>query len=143
VRVIAIGGFSMLRRLFAIGFCLTLLSPAGLFAADNPYKHLVGSYIGRVFNGDDMDPHVTIFTISPSGVLIGNYTVDEETGVYSGTLNNIQFEDEHSITMEWTDKFGQGLAVMEFSNDFGSFVGSWTQRDGRNPLPWYGKKDGN
>ncbi|MDR0780935.1 MAG: hypothetical protein LBF16_09635 [Pseudomonadales bacterium] len=130
----------MFHRLFTLGLCLALLSPAGLFAADNPYAPLIGTYTGEVFNGDDLDAVVTVFSFTSTGILTGSYTVDEETGVYSGTLSNFLFEDAHTISMEWTDKFGEGLALMEFSSDFRSFTGGWTQRDGLNPLPWNGEK---
>jgi hypothetical protein len=130
----------MLHRLFAICLCLAQLSPAGLLAAENPYERFAGTYTGQVFNGDDLDPVVTTFSFSPTGVPTGSYTVDEETGVYSGTLSNILFEGERAISMEWTDKFGEGLAVMEFSSDYSSFTGEWTLRDGRNALPWSGQK---
>jgi hypothetical protein len=109
-------------------------------AAENPYSLLPGTYNGEVFNGNDMDPVVTTFTLEPSGRLTGFYEVEEENGAYKGTLSNIIFDDVRTISMEWTDKFGEGLAVMEFSSDFSSFVGEWTNKDGENPLPWRGSK---
>jgi hypothetical protein len=124
-------------------FCLiALLLPGttGIQAAENPYSLLPGTYIGEVFNGNDMDPVVTTFTLEPSGRLTGTYEVDEENGAYMGTLSNILFDDVRTISMEWTDKFGEGLAVMEFTGDFSSFVGEWTNKDGENPLPWRGSK---
>jgi hypothetical protein len=121
---------------------LALLLPGamGIRAAENPYSLLPGTYTGEVFNGNDMDPVVTTFTLEPSGRLTGTYEVDEENGAYMGTLSNILFDDVRTISMEWTDKFGEGLAVMEFTGDFSSFVGEWTNKDGENPLPWRGSK---
>jgi hypothetical protein len=131
----------MFRRLFALCLCLTQLSVfTALFAADNPYEQLAGTYTGEVYNGDDLDPVTTTFTLTPSGRLTGNYTVDEENGAYSGTLSNILFDSDRAISMEWTDQFGEGLAVMEFSSDFSSFTGEWSGKDGLNPLPWNGDK---
>jgi hypothetical protein len=131
----------MLRRLFALCLCLTQLSVfTWLFAADNPYERLAGTYTGEVYNGADLDPVTTTFSVTPSGRITGSYTVDEENGAYSGTLSNILFDSEHAISMEWTDQFGEGLAVMEFSSDFSSFTGEWSDKDGLNPLPWNGEK---
>jgi hypothetical protein len=131
----------MSYRTLALCLCLTQLSIFnGLFAAENPYARIAGTYEGEVFNGADMDPVTTTFTLQPSGRLVGSYTVDEEEGAFSGTLSNILFEGERIISLEWTDQFGEGLALMEFSSDFSSFAGEWTDKDGQNPLPWTGKK---
>ena len=120
----------------------SILSLASLpvLAAENPYTQLAGSYHGEVYNGSDLDPVVTTFVLAPSGRLAGEYVVGEENGEYSGHLSNVVFEDAHTITLEWTDKFGEGFAVMEFADDFKSFAGEWSGKDGANPLPWNGKK---
>jgi hypothetical protein len=131
----------MLYRVLAAIVCLSQLSPiASLQAADSPYTRLAGTFVGEVFNGADLDPVTTIFTLQPSGRLIGSYTVDDEAGLFQGTLSNILFDDERFISMEWTDQFGEGLAVMEFSGDFSSFAGEWADKDGQNPLPWSGQR---
>lgn len=119
--------------------CMALLSLTVARAADNPYMLITGTYHGEVFNGSDMDPVITTFTLS-GGRLSGTYQVDEENGAYTGTLSNIIFDDSRTISMEWTDKFGEGLAFMEFTRDFSSFNGEWTDKDGQNPLPWRGSK---
>ncbi|MES2625644.1 MAG: hypothetical protein V4628_10220 [Pseudomonadota bacterium] len=120
--------------------CILLFAATISYAAENPYADLAGSFEGEVYNGADLDPVVTKFTLEPSGRLTGEYTVSEENGAYSGRLSNIVFEDTHTITLEWTDQFGEGFAVMEFSSDFTSFAGEWSGKDGANPLPWNGKK---
>src|SRR5688572_11703064 len=109
-------------------------------AAENPYAALAGTYRGEVYNGADLDPVVTIFTLDASGRLSGEYTVSEENGTYSGRLSNVVFEDLRTITLEWTDQFGEGFAVMEFSQDFDSFAGEWSSKDSTSGLPWTGKK---
>ena len=109
-------------------------------AADNPYAELAGVYEGEVYNGVDLDPVVTTFTLDPSGRFSGGYVVGEENGEYSGHISNIVFDDPHTITMEWTDKFGEGFATMEFAEDYKSFAGEWSSKDGTSPLPWNGKK---
>ena len=128
-----------MHRLHYFGIYL-LLGASLLMAAENPLTLLPGTYTGEVYNGSDMDPVVTRFELQPSGRLTGSYRVDEENGAYEGTLSNILFEDARTVSMEWTDKFGEGFAVMEFSHDFSTFVGEWINKDGDNPLPWRGSK---
>lgn len=117
--------------------CLTAVNSP---AAENPYAAIAGVYRGEVYNGADLDPVTTTFTLERSGRLVGEYLVEEENGAYSGRLSNIVFEDANTITLEWTDQFGEGFAVMEFSDDFSSFAGEWSNKDGGNGLPWNGKK---
>jgi hypothetical protein len=116
------------------------LTAASSLAAKGPYSQLAGSYHGDVFNGTDLDPVVTTFILEPSGHLFGEYVVDEENGEYHGRLSNIVFEDVRTITLQWTDKCGEGFAVMEFAQDYPSFTGQWTSKDDSRPQPWNGKK---
>lgn len=118
--------------------CMLVTTP--LTAAQAYYQQIAGSYQGEVFNGSDMDPVITIFTIDDTGRIRGEYVVDEENGEFRGSLSNIMFEDERTITVEWTDKFGEGYAVMEFASDYQSFTGEWSDIDGSSPLPWTGKR---
>ena len=127
-------------RSFSLALGYLLLTGTPINAADNPYVQITGEYNGEVFNGEDMDPVITSFTLEPSGRLSGSYRVDEENGAYSGTLSNIVFDDARTVSMEWTDKFGEGFAVMEFATGFTSFTGAWTNKEGENALPWNGKK---
>ena len=122
---------------FACVFCM---GAASALAAENPYARLAGVYTGEVYNGADLDPVTTTFTLERSGRLVGEYQVDEENGAYSGSLSNIVFEDANTITMEWTDQFGEGFAVMEFADDFKSFAGEWSSKESTNALPWNGRK---
>jgi len=117
-----------------------MLVTTPLTAAQAYYLQIAGSYQGEVYNGSDMDPVTTIFTIDDNGRFRGEYVVDEENGEFRGSLSNIMFEDERTITVEWTDKFGEGYAVMEFARDYQSFTGEWSDIDGSSPLPWTGKR---
>jgi hypothetical protein len=130
------------RVLFQSVVLAVMLSVAATssLAADNDYEQIAGSYHGEVFNGADLDPVVTTFRFAASGRLVGDYVVDEENGAYSGTISNVVFEGPRTITLEWTDKFGEGFAVMEFARDYRTFAGEWTNRDGTNPHPWNGSK---
>lgn len=126
---------SVVVRLLAFTLLITAVE-----AADGPDKQLEGTYLGEAFNGGDLDPVITIFKFDYSGRLTGEYSVDEETGTYKGRLSNFRFEGPREISMEWTDKFGEGFARMEFSADYQSFTGEWTDNQGSNPLPWNGKR---
>ena len=118
---------------------LILAATTPLLAAED-YQQLAGTYTGEVFNGADMDAVTTTFSFDSNGRLSGRYTVDEENGAYSGRLSNFTFEGPRTISMEWTDKFGEGFATMEFSRDFSSFTGAWGSLDSDNMLPWHGNK---
>lgn len=117
---------------------ITAFTPAS--AAPASFTQLAGTFQGEVFNGSDLDPVITIFSLDEYGRLSGSYTVDEELGAYSGILSNIIFDDERSLSMEWTDKFGEGFAIMEFNRDFTAFSGAWTDKNSDNSQPWNGKK---
>lgn len=119
----------------------TTLSCAVL-AADDEYLPglFVGTFHGEVFNGDDLDDVVTTIQMDQSGRLSGSYHVDEEAGAYSGRLSNFRFIDAYTLEMEWTDKFGEGYALLEFSRDFNSFVGGWSTLDQPRLQHWDGRK---
>ncbi len=120
---------------------LSLLPMLPLTAAEPESLRLVaGTFHGEVFNGSDLDPVVTSFSVDANGRLSGSYDVEEENGAYSGSLTSIVFEDARTLSMAWTDKFGEGYALLEFSADFSSFSGTWTDVDGAGGLPWTGQR---
>jgi hypothetical protein len=119
---------------------ITLVLPVFLSAAENPIEQLTGTYQGEVYNNVDLDPVTTIFKLEASGRLTGEYRVDEEDGEFRGRISSIQFIDSHTISFEWTDKFGEGSATVEFSQDYQRFAGEWTDNLGSDPLPWTGTK---
>lgn len=100
----------------------------------------VGTFQGEVFNGNDLDVVVMTIELESSGRLKGEYEVDEEQGAYKGRLSNFRFIDAHTIEMEWTDKFGEGYALMEFARDFDSFVGGWNTPDDERLKSWNGER---
>lgn len=130
----------VVMRMLRLSFFLACLCSSLAGAADAPFSRLAGTYAGEVYNGADLDPVITVFTLQPTGRMTGSYSVDEEDGAFGGTLSNIILEDERTVSLEWTDKFGEGFAIMEFSRDFSSFTGEWVDKDGANPLPWTGQK---
>lgn len=132
-------GMKPSHRLACLFFLLLPLVQLGA-AEPASLRRIAGTFNGEVFNGTDMDPVVTSFSVDSNGRLSGNYTVDEENGAYSGILTSIVFEDERTISASWTDKFGEGYALLEFSSDFASFNGEWTDIDGAGGLPWSGQR---
>jgi hypothetical protein len=102
-----------------------------------------GTFHGEVFNGNDLDTVVTTIQVDRNGRMSGEYEVAEENGPYKGRLSNFRFVDAHTVEMEWTDKFGEGYALMEFARDFNSFVGGWNTIDQQRLLHWDGKKQDN
>jgi hypothetical protein len=81
--------------------------------------------------------------VDRAGRMMGEYEVAEEAGAYKGRLSNFRFIDAHTVEMEWTDKFGEGYALMEFARDFKSFVGGWSTSEQPRLQHWDGKKQGN
>lgn len=118
----------------------TLCAPA-LFAAEEYLPGMFeGTFHGEVFNGNDLDSVVTTIQLDRTGRLTGEYEVAEENGAYKGRLSNFRFIDAHTVEMEWTDKFGEGYALMEFARDFNSFVGGWNTNEEPRLLHWDGQK---
>lgn len=97
-----------------------------------------GTWRGEVFNGGDMDPVSIVFALSANGRLAGDYTVDDETGLVQGRVSNVILEDSHTMTCEWTDKYGEGYVRLVFSQDYSRFDGFWGSRDSDSQNPWSG-----
>lgn len=122
---------------------LILLVLPGLAAAQGVPANLAdfsGTYTGDVYNGDDLDPITTVFRVADGNRLTGNYSVGAEQFTYEGTISSIVFEDDHTITGEWTDRFGEGFLRLQFARDFSSFTGFWADYDTDNQLPWNGTR---
>jgi hypothetical protein len=129
----------MIKLFRLISLFALLLSPC-LFAADNDIEKLAGTYKGEVYNNSDLDAVTTTFRFERDGRISGNYEVNEEEGSFKGHISNVRFEGPRTISFEWTDKFGEGFATVEFASDYQSFAGEWTDKLGSSPLPWNGKK---
>jgi hypothetical protein len=117
--------------------CFTTLG----IAAEEPSKAAsqpaIATYEGQVYNGDNMDPLLTTFTVDGKN-LSGTYVVDEESGPETGSLSNCKFESEFSVLCTWTDKYGSGFARMLFSADYRAFNGFWGQTSDATVFPWNG-----
>jgi hypothetical protein len=131
-----------MRPLTTLLLLLASLPGAALAAEIGP-EALAGLYRGEVFNNVDMDAVTTTFRFEADGRLTGTYEVDEEEGAFKGRISNVRFEGPYTISFEWTDKFGEGFATVEFARDFASFTGEWTDKLGQTGgQPWTGRKQG-
>jgi hypothetical protein len=121
---------------------ICLLAGNALLAQSAPaiLPEFAGRYTGDVYNGDDLDPITTTLRLAAGNRLTGEYLVQAEQFDYEGVISNIVFEDDYSMTGEWTDRFGEGLFHLEFSRDFSGFTGYWTSFDSDAQLPWNGKR---
>lgn len=130
-------------RMAMLRFCyfLLLLSSLAVRAQDPPpdLAAIVGTYRGQALNGGSLDPVVTVFRFGPGGRLTGEYTIEDETGTFHGTISNAFFEDG-KLRIEWTDRDGEGYAELDFSADFRSFDGFWASYDSPDGAPWNGVK---
>ena len=127
------------KHLCLAALALLLGSSAFSVETDN-VKNLIGTYEGQAFNGDGLYPVKTTFTMEIGNRLTGSYDLDGQRVKFHGHLSNIMFAGPRTLTMQWTDKDGEGFATMEFSQDFRSFTGGWTDKDGSPPATWNGKK---
>ncbi len=118
-----------------------LLMPLICFAAgDTDYSKMAGRYVGEVYNGNDMDPVLTSFIVLSDGRLRGNYTAEDEMEIVDGTISNAVLVEGRTYSFEWTDKYGEGKAVLVFSEDFSSFNGYWTNYTDSTQFEWTGTK---
>lgn len=133
-----------MRRFFS-GFLLFAVTT--VFAANKSDKpafdieQILGSYRGQALNGNGMQVVDTNFLVGREGQLVGGYELHGPDKSFKGHLSNGIFETDRKISMEWTDKDGEGIAVFEFSRDYETFTGQWTDNKGGSG-PWNGKKNG-
>lgn len=116
-----------------------------LFSEANSKEKLIipalsGTYEGRVFNGDNMDPVLTTLFINQLGQVIGKYAMGEETGLEIGELSNLKMEGDYTFVFDWKDKYGTGTLRLLFSSDYKTFYGFWGKTKSETVLPWNGIK---
>ena len=131
-------------RPFLFGFLFTM-STTLVAAADQPNnlasQPAIATYEGQVFNGDDMDPLLTTFTVDGKNIS-GTYVIEEEDGFETGKLSDCKFEGEYTVTCIWSDKYGSGFARILFAADYRAFNGFWGNTADATVFPWNGvRKD--
>lgn len=102
-------------------------------------KKILAVYQGMALNGDGLEPVKTTFRLGREGELRGAYVLSGPQRTFSGQLSGAQFETKQRMTMQWTDKDGEGIVVFEFSGDYRSFTGEWSDYNGGSG-PWSGKQ---
>ena len=126
--------YSLLIGLFAG------LSKLALAAISDEISAISGTYAGQAYNGSNLDPVVTVLAFDTRGRYAGTYKVDDENGDYEGRPSNLIPEGNRAFSLEWTDQFGEGFVYLEFSTDYSSFSGYWTDIDGDDQFPWNGRR---
>lgn len=116
-----------------------LLSSHAISGDSDLFANVEGIYEGSLFSGADMDPVITSFQFE-NGQLSGKYAMGEEEGLALGSLADIQVESPYSLSMTWTDKYGEGTLRILFSEDYQAFNGFWGYSETPVRLPWSGIK---
>jgi len=109
-------------------------------AAPESVTSIAGNYSGYAYNGQNLDPVLTVLAFDESGRFMGSYKVDDENSPFQGTLSGLIQEEERAFSMQWTDKDGEGFVYMEFNADYSSFSGFWTDPGGEDQFPWNGRR---
>ena len=127
----------------------SLLALVANAAIPENIARIAGNYSGYAYNGQNLDPVITVLKFEPNGRFTGQYKVEDENGDFEGVLSGLILEEERSFSMEWTDHDGEGFVYMEFSSDYSSFNGVWTNPDGamwiemmqdEEQFPWTGHR---
>lgn len=130
-----------MHKTFSLILITLILASFTVHAEENSdFSRMAGKYVGEVFNGNDMDPVVTTFFVTPDGRLKGNYVAEDEIEIVDGTISNAFNVEGRTYSFEWTDKYGEGIAVLVFSEDYNSFTGYWTDSSGSTEQPWSGTR---
>lgn len=119
---------------------LTLLAITVSAAVPENIARIAGNYSGYAYNGQNLDPVITVMRFEPNGRFTGQYKVEDENGDFEGVISGLIQEEERFFSMEWTDHDGEGFVYMEFSSDYSSFTGYWTNPDGDEEFPWTGRR---
>jgi len=98
----------------------------------------VEPYQGKVFNGGDLDPVITVFKTSPTGELTGAYIINEGENIEKGTLSNFEWKSDYTLVCTWKDKYGDGILRILFAADFSRFEGFWGESSKTATLSWSG-----
>ena len=122
-----------------VAFLLSL-SMLALAAAPEEISAISGTYAGRAYNGNNLDPVITVLAFDIQGRFSGTYKVDDETGVFDGRLSNLIPEGDRAFSLEWTDQFGEGFVYLEFNADYSAFNGYWSDINGQDQFPWNGRR---
>ncbi len=123
----------------SIALITILLFSTAVFSDDaDLLAKFAGTFEGSLFNGSDMDPVITSFSLNDKGELSGKYAMGEEKSIELGTLEDIHIESAYSISMTWKDKYGEGTLRILFSEDYQVFWGFWGDSETPAAITWNG-----
>lgn len=132
----------MMRLMWLLIVCFTF--PSFAIAEDKSaeeradYPSIAGTYVGSVFNGDDMDPVLTTFFLDGSGQIAGKYAIGEEAALEVGELSNFRTEGNYTFVADWKDRYGTGVLRVLFSSNYRVFYGLWGASESDTSMPWNG-----
>jgi len=117
-----------------------IISQAAMGAVPDSVAAIAGTYAGRAYNGNTLDPVITVFSFDSEGRFSGSYRIEDEQGSFEGRLSGLFQEGDRRFSMEWTDRDGEGFLYIEFTPDYSGFDGVWTNTNGYSELPWNGRR---
>lgn len=119
-----------------------LMTAALSCASEGPnFALLVGTYSGEVLNGTDLDPILTTFEIDNEGNFVGEHVLGEDDRLITGTLSDFNIEGQYTMSMTWSDIYGEGTLRILFSENYSSFMGFFGNEDTYVAAPWNGIKE--
>lgn len=73
-----------------------------------------GVFFGEVFSSGTQQNAETTFRIEPGIGLVGDYLIEEPTGIISGRLHNFVTLSANTMQCTWLDEYGSGTLIMTF-----------------------------
>lgn len=104
------------------------------------YARVVGTWSGRVENGDGLHTVTTTFTLLSGGRLRGEYRLENVSDPLRGFMTGALPMGGRQVSFEWQDRDGEGFAVLEFAPDYSNFSGGWGVYDSQRLHLWIGEK---
>ena len=99
-----------------------------------------GQYSSQIGDGLGFQVGITEFFVNDIGDVQGSYIIREEDGLTLGLLTDCG-QEAQELDCLWFDRYGSGDLLIEFSEDWGSFQGTWGREDSDERLPWRGVRD--
>ena len=68
---------------------LTLLVLTANAAVPEDIARIAGNYSGYAYNGQNLDPVITVMRFEPNGRFTGQYKVEDENGDFEGVISGL------------------------------------------------------
>jgi hypothetical protein len=119
-------------------FAFSLFLLSALPAMSEPLDRFSGRYRGCAVSGGESVPIDTTLAVSGS-ILSGTYLFIESTGrTVSGRISLGGQDGDNRLVLRWSDLYGEGPAVFDFTSDGTRFDGYWAVDSGDRRFAWYG-----